>query len=54
MPAMSFAPIVQVSTNARGGCCWEVVLAQGVTVQLATGQEVARLVQRLTTPQVSR
>lgn len=41
-------PYVQVGRNARGGCCWEVVLADGLKIQVASGQQVAQILHSVT------
>lgn len=43
-------PYVQVAINANGGCCWEVVLAPGLKVQVGSGQDVARILHSVTSP----
>lgn len=48
-PLMSpSTPYVQVGRNAQGSCCWEVVLAPGLVVQVSSGAEVAQVLHGLT------
>jgi hypothetical protein len=45
-------PYLQVGTNAKGGCCWQVVILPGLVVDVASGADAARVLHCLKPPVV--